>query len=233
VSQKKILIIDYSIEKSEAPAIKYWLPEDAQVTSLFIDIDTEESVPDDLIEKDYTHVIHSGSSLSINDSEPFTEKIVAYIQRFRDKGIAQMGICYGHQFLCRALVGKHAVRSSPRGVEAGWRPVRFEKDAMEIFGIGESEVLWQYHFDEVTELPPGSALLASNPHSEIQAYVNDEQRLFGTQFHPEFDRDAGNEIYLKDRALLEKNNYNVDELVQGGPSIEAGKIFFSFFLETV
>jgi hypothetical protein len=63
--------------------------------------------------------------------------------------------------------------------------------------------------------------------------VNYEQRLFGTQFHPEFDREPGNEIYARDRKMLEKNGYNVDEILKGGPSLEAGKVFFGFFLENV
>ena len=231
MSQKHILILDYSTDRIETPTIKRWLPADAQVTALFID--SEESFPDDLIERGFTHVIHTGSALSITEPAPFIEKAVAYIQNEREKGVAQMGICYGHQLVCRALVGKHAVRSSPKGMEAGWGQVRFDEKAMNILGVEGSEVVWQHHFDEVTEIPRGSELLATNAHTEIQAYVNYEQRLFGTQFHPEFDREPGNEIYLRDRKLLEKNGYDVDEILKGGPSLEAGKIFFGFFLESV
>lgn len=229
MSQKKILILDYSLDRIEAPAIQRWLPTDAQVASLFID--TEASFPDGLLENDFTHVIHSGSTLSITRPSPFIKKAVTFIQKIRDKGAAQMGICYGHQLLCRALVGKHAVRQTPNGFEAGWRKVTFNEDGMKLFGVGGSEIVWQHHFDEVTELPAGSELLATNSHSRIQAHVNYEQRLFGTQFHPELDRQAGNELYLKDRKLLEENNYNVDEIVKGGPSIDAGKVFIGFFLE--
>ena len=231
MNQKNILILDYSTDRSETPAIKRWLPADAQVTSLFID--TEESFPDDLIDQGFTHVIHTGSALSITKPAPFVQKAVTFIQKISEKGVAQMGICYGHQLLCLALIGKHAVRSSPNGLEAGWEVVRFDNKAMELLGIRESEVVWQHHFDEVIELPQGSELLATNAHTEIQAYVNYEQRLFGTQFHPEFDRETGNRLYQEDRELLERNNYNVDEMIKGGPSIEAGKIFFGFFLENV
>ena len=231
MTQKNILILDYSTDRSETPAIKRWLPEDAQVTALFID--TEESFPDDLIERGFTHVIHTGSALSITKPAPFTEKAVAYIQNARTQNIAQMGICYGHQLVCRALVGKGAVRSSPKGMEAGWGQVKFDRNAMKLFGIRESETVWQNHFDEVTELPPGSELLATNTHTQVQAYVNYEYRLFGTQFHPEFDKELGDETFVMDKELLEKNGHNLDEILKGSPSIEAGKIFFSFFLEDV
>ena len=125
------------------------------------------------------------------------------------------------------------MRSSPNGLEAGWGKVTFTDKGVETLGLREAEVLWQHHFDEVTELPEGSELLATNAHAKIQAYVNFEQRLLGTQFHPEFGREAGNEIYLSDRALLEKNKYNVDEMVKGCPSFDTGNVFFGYFFEKV
>jgi GMP synthase-like glutamine amidotransferase len=229
MKQTNILILDYSTDKVETPTIKRWLPMEARVTSLFID--SEESFPSNLIDQGYTHVIHTGSALSITKPAPFTRRAVTFIRKARDKGMSQMGICYGHQLVCKALVGDHAVRSSPNGLEAGWGPVTFTEKAMEMLGIRESEVLWQYHFDEVTEIPEGAQLLATNPHTKIQAYVNYEQRLFGTQFHPEFDRETGNEIYVKDRDLLEKHHLNIDNIIQGSPSLETGKVFFGFFFD--
>jgi GMP synthase-like glutamine amidotransferase len=229
LSNKKILILDYSITRIEASAIQRWIPADAPITSLFIH--TEESFPDDLVEIDFTHVIHSGSELSITSEAPFTKRAVAFIQGLRDKGVPQMGICYGHQLVCLALVGKHVVRKSPNGLEAGWGTVTFSETGKRLLGVHEKEVVWQYHFDEVIELPAGSELLATNDHTEIQAYINYEQKLFGTQFHPEFDVETGNDLYLRDRELLENHHYNVEELVKGGPSIDTGRILFDFFLE--
>ena len=124
------------------------------------------------------------------------------------------------------------MRSSPNGFEVGWGTVSFTNKGKELLSVMENEVVWQHHFDEVTELPGGSQLLGTNPHSEIQAYVNCEGRLLGTQFHPEFDRGTGNQLYLKDRQLLKKNGYNVAEIIKGDPSFETGKVFFGFFFET-
>ena len=228
MERKNVLILDYSTDRSGTPAIKRWLPPDAQVTSLFID--TEGSFPDDLIANGFTHVIHSGSALSITRPAPFTQKAVTFVQKAREAGIAQMGICYGHQLVCLALVGKQAVRSSPNGLEAGWGEVSFTDNAMSYLGVREIEIVWQHHFDEVTELPEGSQLLATNAYSDIQAYVNFEQRLLGTQFHPEFDREKGNQLYEEDKELLGKHNYNVDEMIKGGPSFETGKVFFGYFM---
>ena len=228
MNPKKILILDYSTTRVEASAIQRWLPVDAQVVSLFIDI--EESFPDDLAERHFTHVIHSGSELSITEKAPFTEKAIAFIQAARDKGIWQMGTCYGHQLICLALVGEKAARKAPAGFEVGWKHVNFTEKAKEILGVREKESVWQHHFDEVAELPKGSVLLATNTHTKIQAYINTEQRLFGSQFHPEFDREAGNRIFLRDRELLASHHFDAEKIVEGGPSLDTGKVFYDFFL---
>jgi GMP synthase-like glutamine amidotransferase len=231
MSETKILILDYSVDKIEAAAIKRWFPTDVHIKTLFID--TEESFPDNLKDQEFTHVIHSGSSLSINETAPFTKKAVKFIQDIQTAGVSQFGICYGHQLICLALVGEHAVRSSPNGLEVGWGNIEFNALAMKILGVGENEVVWQSHFDEVIAFPDGSELIATNSHTNIQAYINYEQKLIGTQFHPEFDKEAGDKLFLDDSALLERNNFNVDEIVSRNPTIDAGRIFFSYFLQNI
>lgn len=228
MNTKKIFILDYSVSKFESSAIGRWIPQDAEVTSLFID--TEESFSEGLIDKRFTHVIHSGSELSVTEDSPFTQKAVDFIKKARDRGIPQMGICYGHQLLCRALVGKHAVRRSPNGLEAGWGKVEFNERAVEIFGVKENEVVWYHHFDEVTELPEGSVPLATNEHTEIQTFINTEQKLIGTQFHPEIEKETGDKIFKQDREQLEAHNYSVEELIKGSPSFDTARVFFDYFL---
>jgi len=228
MNSKKILILDYSVSRIEASAIQSWMPPEAEVKSLFID--TEESFPESLGGEGFTHVIHSGSELSITEDSPFTTRAVNFIRELRDQGIPQMGICYGHQLVCRALVGKHAVRKSTNGFEVGWTIVEFKERARSLIGVKESEVVWQHHFDEVTELPDGSELLATNGHAKIQSFINTRQNLFGTQFHPEFDKESGDEIYRKDRKLLEAHNHSVEEIVKGSPSLNTGRVFFDYFL---
>ncbi len=157
MSPQKILILDYSTDRSEAEATERWLPVDAEVKSLFID--TEASFPEDLLDHGFTHAIHSGSALSINDTAPFLDRAVDFIRKARDRGMSQMGICYGHQLVCRALVGRQAVRACPNGMEAGWRPVNFLDEAVKALDIRKTEHVWQHHFDEVTEPPEGSDIL--------------------------------------------------------------------------
>jgi GMP synthase-like glutamine amidotransferase len=225
-----VLILDYSIDQFETPIIKSFLNRnfDAEVTALHIT--TEASFPNDLIEKNFTHVVHTGSTLSINEPTPFTKKAVKYIQYLVKKGTWQFGICYGHQLMAYALVGQHAVRETPKGMEAGWGDVKFNEFGQQLLNLNPMERIWQHHFDEVTELPEGSKIIATNNHSKIQAYINYEKRLLGTQFHPEINLRQGNNYFLHDRKLLEANGYDVDDMVKQTPSFDTPKVFFGFFL---
>lgn len=229
--KSKILILDYSIDQFETPIIQSFIQCNFgyKVTSLHIS--TEASFPNNLIEQEFTHVIHTGSTLSINDPAPFTEKAVTYIKALVDKGTWQFGICYGHQLLSFALVGGHAVRETPKGLEAGWGEVYFNALGQKLLNLNPVERIWQHHFDEVTELPEGSQIIAINSHSKIQAYVNNEKRLLGTQFHPEINLRQGNNYFLKDRQLLEENGYDVDTMVKQMPTCDAPKVFLGAFLE--
>jgi len=226
-----ILILDYSVDRFEMPIIKGFLKRhfDYEVTALHIT--TEVSFPDDLIEKDFTHVVHTGSTLSINEPAPFTKKAVSYIQDLVEKSTWQFGICYGHQLLGFALVGTHAVRETPKGLEVGWGEVEFNEFGQQVLNLNPVERIWQHHFDEVTELPVGSEIMATNAHSHIQAYINYEKRLLGTQFHSEINLRQGNNYFLHDRTLLEEHGFDVDAMVKQQPSFDAPKVFFEFFLK--
>jgi GMP synthase (glutamine-hydrolysing) len=94
MSLKRILILDCAVDRSETENIKRWLPVDLHVSSLFVD--SKEPFPDDLTTDDFTHVIHSGSALSITETVSFAEKAVNYVRKLRDKGVSQMGICFGY-----------------------------------------------------------------------------------------------------------------------------------------
>jgi len=228
-TERKILILDYSVDRSEAALVRKYISPDDSLAIVFVD--REDSLSRDMIADGYTHVIHTGSALSIVEQAPFTDAALALIRDLPATGAAQMGICYGCQLVCLAFCGSESVRRSPRGLEVGWRVVEFTGNGPPIPGTGSRETVWQSHFDEVVTLPSGSEVMARGDHTIIQAFLNEDLMLFGTQFHPEFDREDGNNQFLRDRRLLESNGYDVDALVQGSPSLDTGATFIGFFLE--
>jgi GMP synthase (glutamine-hydrolysing) len=227
--RRNILILDYSVDRSETGLILKYVPSSDDCDSYFIE--TDDSFPPGLLSSGYTHVIHTGSSLSITQDAPFLETALSLCRAFSERQAAQMGICYGHQLMCMAFRGGSAVRRCPGGLEAGWNEVEFLDHGPVIPGVGKTERVWQSHFDEAVELPSGSDLIATSGHSRIQGFYGYELRLFGVQFHPEFDRDDGNGQFLHDRDLMEANGYDVDSMAAGGPSLDTGSTFIGFFLD--
>ena len=224
-----VLILDYSVDRSETDLVRKYVPSGDRVTSIFVDSD--DSFHPGLLSAGYTHVIHTGSSLSITVPAPFTETALSLCRAFAENGVAQMGICYGHQLICLAFCGEYSVRRCPDGLEAGWNFVEFLDRGPVIPGVRGTEKVWQSHFDEVVELPHDADVIATNGHSRIQAFCSNRLRLFGTQFHPEFDREDGNAQFLHDRDLLEANGLDVDVILSDGPTVDTGRVFIGFFLD--
>lgn len=225
----KILILDYSIDQFETPLIESCFEKNIETHTFHIE--TEDSFPENWEEMNFTHIIHSGSTLSINDVSPFTEKAITLVQKASEMKIWQMGICYGHQLIALALVGKQAIRPASKGFEVGWEKVYFLDSATYLFDVKGEEDVWQHHFDEVVELPIWSELLATNGHSHIQAYINYESLVLGTQFHPEFDFEKGNAFFRSDRKNLVNLGVDVDEILRGEPTFDSKSVIFNFFLK--
>lgn len=226
---KKVLILDYSLDAFETPLVESVIPDGIEIQS--IHVKKGEDIPDGILRHGITHVIHTGSTLSITEEAPFTHRVTRLIRAAVGREIWQMGICYGHQLLNKVLVGNHAIRKAPPGFEVGWNKVWFYDAAIRLLQVKGDEIVWQHHFDEVVELPLWSEILATNNHTHIQAFINYDLKLFGTQFHPEFDEDKGNAFFLKDQSLIEEQGFNFEKILEAKPSFNSRKTFFEFFME--
>lgn len=225
---KKVLILDYSIDAFESPLIESAIPRGIEYQTIHVRTGTD--IPERILRTGITHVIHTGSTLSILEDFPFAERVTRLIRAAVGREIWQFGICFGHQLLNKVLVGDHAVRKAPPGFEAGWKKVWFYDHAHRLLKVDGDELVWQHHFDEVVELPLWSELLATNNHTHIQAFINFELKIMGTQFHPEFDESKGNAFFRKDRENLENHNINVDEILEMSPTFDSRKTFFDCFM---
>ena len=225
VARKPVGVIDYSVDGLSGGLISSWL----NVPFSVIKVTVDEQFPS-LSPEDFCALIHSGSSLSIVDDSSFMDGAIAFIKHAVETGVPQMGICYGHQLLARAISGFDAVAKCS-GIEIGWQDVDF-LSSWPVPGLVGKKAVWQSHYDCVVKIPPGSVITATNDHTEIQAFVNRTMKLFGTQFHPEFDSKRGNKCFAKDADLFEQNNIDLKEVLASGPGFPTGEIVFDHFLKT-
>jgi len=152
----------------------------------------------------------SGSRYSVNDPDPWIQKLEAYVRELYAARKPTVGICFGHQMMARALGG--VTEKAPQG-----------------WGIGKhvSEIIaarpWMYppanrygvfvsHQDQVTALPPQAVCLAANTHCQNSMFVIDDFFL-GIQGHPEFTAD-----YARDLATGRPQVYGADTIARALPT---------------
>ncbi len=169
--------------------LKKLLP-DVRVETLFIaDLDT--SLPDARQAEGYDGFIWTGSNLTIYEDDPRVTRQIEFSRLIFAIGRPQFGSCWGLQMAAVAAGGE--VRKNPRGREMGFaRKLHLTAEGRRHpMYEGKPDVFDGFisHLDEVTRLPNGGVLLATNDHTRVQALeVRSGQGVFwATQYHPEYE----------------------------------------------
>jgi len=164
----------------------------ADITVIYA-ADGDDALPAGASLADYDGFVLGGSGLNLpgGEDDPPVRRQVDLVKSVFETGLPFLGSCWGLQVAAAAAGG--IVKRSPRGREMGFaRKVALTPE-------GRSHPLFENkadvfdspatHFDEITHLPPGSTLLATNGHSAVQAATIRFRRgtFWGVQYHPEFD----------------------------------------------
>lgn len=150
-------------------------------------------------------VVWTGSALSAYWDHPGVRRQIELARAVFASGVPSFGSCWGLQIMCQALGGE--VKANPRGQEIGIaRRLRLTPAGrLHPMYAGKPDVFdaVTVHNDEVTRLPPGAAILASNDESAVQAVAIEQGGDFwGVQYHPEFDLKTIGLILRRDAARL-------------------------------
>jgi GMP synthase (glutamine-hydrolysing) len=137
---------------------------------------------------DFDGFIWTGSDLSVNHSDdPRVAPQIAFAGQLLEAGKACWGSCWGIQLATVVAGGEVSV--NPRGREWGVaRNITLTEAAATApmhRGKPASFDAFIMHLDEVTRLPDGTPLLATNEHTPVQAAIIGT--FWATQYHPEYD----------------------------------------------
>jgi GMP synthase (glutamine-hydrolysing) len=95
-----------------------------------------------------------------------------------------LGVCYGMNLIAH-LSGGAIQPAEHREYGRAEIEVAAADGLFAGFAEGERTAVWMSHGDQVRELPPDFAVLASTRNSPIAAFGHRTRPLFGVQFHPE------------------------------------------------
>ncbi|MEN6605035.1 MAG: type 1 glutamine amidotransferase [Bryobacteraceae bacterium] len=147
--------------------------------------------PDDLGPEHYAGVLWTGCNLTIYHDEDRVQRQIEYAKRSYEAGTPAFGTCWGLQMAAAAAGG--TVEANPRGREMGIaRKIHLtEAGQNHPFLAGKPLVYTGFisHVDQVTKLPPGGTLLATNDFTHVQAIAVTQGKgtFWATQYHPEYD----------------------------------------------
>jgi GMP synthase-like glutamine amidotransferase len=134
----------------------------------------------------YDGVLVLGGAMGVGDTATvaWLAPVMALLRRAVADGVSVLGVCLGAQLLAAACGG--TVRRAPQGPEIGVFPLdtlpAAADDPLLAAADGAPALMW--HYDEVSEPPPGAVVLARTDHCAIQAY-RIGGHAWGLQFHPE------------------------------------------------
>jgi GMP synthase (glutamine-hydrolysing) len=146
-----------------------------------------DAVPPDL--DDVDGVVCMGGPMNVDQADefPWLTEEAAFIKAAHEAGLPIVGVCLGAQIIAHALGGKVEKMGAP---EIGWGPVKQFRPGFPdtiMGGIPWTSVQFHAHGQEVTELPPGGALLASSDACKHQAF-RVGMTTYAFQYHFEWTR---------------------------------------------
>ncbi|MBX2935037.1 MAG: glutamine-hydrolyzing GMP synthase [Ferruginibacter sp.] len=144
----------------------------------------------------YTHslkgIILGGSPFSVNEEKALQVDVKSMV-----KNVPVLGICYGAQLTAK-LYGGRVDKSEKR--EYGRAIFKKEKEDTLLENVSKTSQVWMSHSDTIKELPNDFELLGTTESIPVAAFkhtTNDEQPLYGLQFHPEVYHSAEGKTIIK------------------------------------
>ena len=154
--------------------------------------DVGETLPAGTELNSYDGYVWTGSDLTIYHTEdPKVSRQIELCRKIFKAGVPSYGSCWGIQMAC--LVAGGEVKKNPNGRE--WsiarniRSTEAGKRSAMLKGKPEKFNGFIMHLDEVSRLPQGVELLATNDHTTVQAVevTFDQGTFWATQYHPEYN----------------------------------------------
>ncbi|MEO1439857.1 MAG: glutamine-hydrolyzing GMP synthase [Chloroflexota bacterium] len=142
--------------------------------NVYAEVFHPDAEPHDVMRHNPKGFILSGGPNSIYDDG--SPKVPLYVLEK-----PTLGICYGMQALTHALDGQVGAATER---EYGSAQIMHTGSAL-FEGLDFSQTVWMSHGDRIESPPPGFQTIAASQNSPFAAIANENEALYGVQFHPE------------------------------------------------
>ncbi len=186
---------------------------------------TNEQYPVDIDECDA--YITTGSKASIYDDEQWIKTFQHFVLALHKERKKLVGLCFGHQMIAQALNGQAGKAVQGWGVGVHTSNVILSKPWMQ---PQQSTVkLLVSHQDQVSLLPDGGQLLASNDFCANSIYQIDNH-ILGIQGHPEYCKNyVAALMYIRSDSIGEqKVSEGMASLAEATDELLVGKWIINF-----
>jgi len=186
--------------------VKMYRDQDPNVIFKFYNV-IENHYPTDIDECD-AYLITGSKSDSFSD-EPWVITLRQYIRTLYSQSKSLIGVCFGHQAIAIALGGQ--AQRSDKGWGIGVYNSQIETQILQqklpwLESQYQSFNILVSHQDQVTKLPPGATLLASNDFCPNSAfYIEDKVLCF--QGHPEISPGFARGLMALRKDIIPKEVY--------------------------
>ncbi|XP_020095971.1 gamma-glutamyl peptidase 5-like, partial [Ananas comosus] len=156
-------------------------------------------LPQEEEEEGYDGFVVTGSCSDAHGDDPWITDLVRFLQKLIACRKKVLGICFGHQILCRALGGKtgRAANGWDLGVTC-IHPSHSTIKRLSVLHIPPHLPVIECHRDEVWEVPPQAEVMASSEKTGVEMFRYGDH-ILGIQGHPEYTKDIL--LHLLDRLL--------------------------------
>ncbi|XP_054804791.1 gamma-glutamyl peptidase 5-like [Prosopis cineraria] len=147
----------------------------------------------------YHGFVVTGSAHDAHSNDLWVLKLCLLLQTLDAMHKNVLGICFGHQVLCRALGGRvgRAYTGWDIGIRkvsivdrdlATFRYMEMKEEEEEEEDLPDCLSIIEIHQDEVYEIPEGAQVIASSDKTRVEMFAIADH-ILGIQGHPEYTKD--------------------------------------------
>ncbi len=173
MSQKRdtVIILDFGGQYSQLIARRI------RECNVYCEILPHFAKAEDILKKNPKGIVLSGGPASV-----YSEGAPRFDERLLNSKVPILGICYGMQLIASMQKGEVA---KPAKKEYGRIQLEVTDSDALFKNIPKEFFCWMSHGDAVTRLPEGFSATARTENTPIAAMSDEDQLLYGVQFHPE------------------------------------------------